>query len=69
MLGFADFTKFARLKLRRGKQSQGYSNLLLRQRPMIGTTRQKSKLDLPSKILAPHGHTFSLNALWRVFKI
>ena len=38
---------------------------------MIGTTRQKSKLDLPSKILAPQGNSFSLNAqaglvnLWR----
>jgi len=25
--------------------------------------RPKSKLDLPSKILAPHGHSFSLIAL------
>ena len=40
------------------------SKLRLRQRPMIGTTtRQKSKLDLPSKILAPHGYSFSSNAL------
>jgi hypothetical protein len=30
---------------------------------MIGATRQKSKLDLPSKILAPQGYSFSLNAL------
>jgi hypothetical protein len=30
---------------------------------MIGTIRQKSKLDLPAKILAPHGYTFSSNAL------
>ncbi len=34
----------------------------LRQRPMIGTTRQKSKLNLTSKILAPHGYSFSSNA-------
>jgi hypothetical protein len=47
-------------------QLQGFSNLRLRQRPMIGTTRQKSKLDLPSKILAPHGYSFSSNAL--IFK-
>jgi len=33
-------------------QSQGYSNLLLRQRPMIGTTRQNPK------ILAPNGYSF-----------
>jgi hypothetical protein len=34
---------------------------------MIGTTCQKSKLGLPSKILAPHGYSFSSNALngWR----
>ena len=30
---------------------------------MIGTTCRKSKLDLPSKILAPHGYSFSLIAL------
>jgi hypothetical protein len=30
---------------------------------MIGTTRHKSKLDLPSKILAAHRYIFSVNAL------
>jgi hypothetical protein len=30
---------------------------------MIGTTRQRSKLDLPSKIIAPNGDSFSSNAL------
>jgi hypothetical protein len=38
-------------------QLQGYSNLRLRQRPMIGTPRQNSK------ILAPNGHSISSNAL------
>jgi hypothetical protein len=38
-------------------QLQGLSNLRLRQRPMIGTARQNPK------ILAPHGYSFSLNAL------
>jgi hypothetical protein len=31
----------------------GFSNLLLRQRPVTGTTRQKSKLP------APNGYSFS----------
>ena len=38
-------------------QFKGLSNLRLRQRPMIGTTRQNPK------ILAPHGYSFSSNAL------
>jgi hypothetical protein len=40
----------------------GFSNLLLRRRPMIGTTRQKPK------IVAAHRHIFSVNALrnWKV---
>jgi hypothetical protein len=40
-------------------QLQGFSNLRLRQRPMIGITRQNPK------ILAPHGYSFSSNALAR----
>jgi hypothetical protein len=40
-------------------QLQGFANLRLRQRPMIGTTRQNSK------ILTPHGYSFSSNALTR----
>jgi hypothetical protein len=38
-------------------QSQVATNLLLRQRPMIGTTRQKLK------ILIPHHHIIAVNAL------
>jgi hypothetical protein len=38
-------------------QLQGLSNLRLRQRPMIGTTRQNSK------ILASNGYDFFSNAL------
>ena len=42
---------------------KGFSNLRLRQRPMIGTTRQNPK------ILAPHGYSFSSNALaWQRMK-
>jgi len=44
-------------------QSQGYANLLLRQRPMIGTARQKSK------ILAPLRYIISVNALNAVLAV
>jgi hypothetical protein len=38
-------------------QFQGFTNLRLRQRPMIGTTRQNAK------ILAPNGYNIFSNAL------
>jgi len=47
--------------LRFGSVTGLLANLLLRQRPMIGTTRQNPK------ILAPNGYSFPSNAPMEIF--